>query len=77
MPLAARGPIHRPTQHGRAVVRARVGTRGRVRAMVRARPRVRINARAWARGRARARVRVWGGYVPTTVTRLVRCDKRV
>ena len=48
MPFAARGPIHRPTQHGRAMVRARVGTRvrvwGRVRAMVRARPRVRINA---------------------------------
>jgi len=27
--------------------------------------------------RVRVRVRIRGGYVPTTVTRLVRCDKRV
>ena len=30
-----------------------------------------------APNRITVRVRVRGGYVPTTVTRLVRCDKRV
>ena len=27
--------------------------------------------------RVRVKVKVWGGYVPTTFTRLVRCDNRV
>ena len=58
------------------------GSRGwfvRVSVSLRVRVRVRVRARLSfsARVGARVRVRVRGDYVPTTVTRLVRCDNRV
>ena len=41
--------------------------------------RVTVGVRVRGRGRVGVRVRVGvrGGYVPTSVTRLVRCDKRI
>ena len=38
---------------------------------------VRVGVRVGVRGKVSGRIWAKGGYVPTTVTRLVRCDKRV
>ena len=49
----------------------------RVRARVRARVRTVFERRSGDRTRVDGVCDLGGGYVPTTVTRLVRCDKRV
>ena len=48
-----------------------------MRGTVPSRVRVRVRVIVSVRVRVRVRYRIRGGYVPTTVIRLVRCDNRV